>query len=295
MALIPPFFLDCVVAIGDPAPGLGTRWIATGFLYGEHVVDEPTKNTENSGSDGPSDDSQTEKHYRIALVTNRHVFDGLDRIIVRLNPVGTEPAEEFPLTLRQSGGELSWHGHSNPDVDIAVCPIRVDLLAERGFQVRFFRSDDHAITLQRAEQLGVTEGDGVFTLGFPLGLVTQQRNFVIVRQGCIARIRDAVTTKHGNFLIDTSVFPGNSGGPVVTRPEMTTIKGTKGSNAAYVIGVVSSYLPYQDVAISAQTKRPRIIFEENSGLAVVVPIDRVHEAIEEHDSMLGPQSAESSA
>ena len=35
--------------------------------------------------------------------------------------------------------------------------------------------------------------------------------------------------------------------------------------------MVSSFIPYRDVAISAQTKRPRIIFEENAGLCNVVP------------------------
>ena len=48
---------------------------------------------------------------------------------------------------------------------------------------------------------------------------------------------------------------------------------------AWLIGVVSGYVPYEDVAISAQTNRPRVIFEENSGMAVVIPIDRALDAI----------------
>src|SRR5207302_573264 len=72
---------------------------------------------------------------------------------------------------------------------------------------------------------------------------------------------------------------GNSGGPVVTRPEISSIQGTKTINAAYLLRVVSGYLPYQDVAISAQTKRPRIIFEENSGLATVVSVDFIDDIV----------------
>ena len=41
--------------------------------------------------------------------------------------------------------------------------------------------------------------------------------------------------------------------------------------------MVQSYVPYQDVAISVQTKRARITFDENSGLASVIPVDRVNE------------------
>ena len=44
-----------------------------------------------------------------------------------------------------------------------------------------------------------------------------------------------------------------------------------------LLGIVSSYIPYADVAVSRQTGRPRITFEENSGLAKVVPIDMAKE------------------
>ena len=44
-----------------------------------------------------------------------------------------------------------------------------------------------------------------------------------------------------------------------------------------VIGLVSAYLPYRDVAMSEQTGLIRLISEENSGLAKVVPMDAVIE------------------
>ena len=36
----------------------------------------------------------------------------------------------------------------------------------------------------------------------------------------------------------------------------------------------------QEVAVSEQTGRPKMIFEENSGLAEVVPIDMIRETME---------------
>ena len=42
-----------------------------------------------------------------------------------------------------------------------------------------------------------------------------------------------------------------------------------------MIGLVSSYVPYRDVAISNQTNRPRIIFEENTGLTNIIPVDDI--------------------
>jgi len=128
----------------------------------------------------------------------------------------------------------------------------------------------------------VREGDGVFVLEFPMGLVGGDRHFVIVRQGTIARIRDTLAGGSKECLVDVAVFPGNSGGPVVTRPELAAIQGTQPQHASYLLGMVKSYIPYRDVAISAQTKRPRIIFEENSGLTAVIPVDFVRDALQQH-------------
>ncbi|MGO9179652.1 MAG: hypothetical protein ACLQBX_18900 [Candidatus Limnocylindrales bacterium] len=102
---------------------------------------------------------------------------------------------------------------------------------------------------------------------------------MIVRQGAIARIRDWLGGAATEFLIDASIFPGNSGGPVLNRPEAVSITGTKSVGASYLIGVVSSFLSYTDLAISAQTGRPRVSFEENTALASVVPADYIREAI----------------
>jgi len=75
------------------------------------------------------------------------------------------------------------------------------------------------------------------------------------------------------------VFPGNSGGPVVSAPSLNAIQGTKAQDRTCLIGVVRGYLPYNDVAISQQTGQVRKISQENSGLAEVLPMDYVDETI----------------
>ena len=59
---------------------------------------------------------------------------------------------------------------------------------------------------------------------------------------------------------------------MVTKPEIVAIQGTKSVAASLLVGVVASYIPYRDVAVSQQTGRARVVFEDNSGLASVVPI-----------------------
>jgi hypothetical protein len=76
---------------------------------------------------------------------------------------------------------------------------------------------------------------------------------VIARSGIIARIRDTLNRSNKEYLIDAFVFPGNSAGPVINKLEAMAIKGTKLQMAAFLIGIVKSYVPYQDVAFSKQT------------------------------------------
>ena len=267
MALIPRFYLDCVVAIGVPAEEEQISWIASGFLYGDFLKTVKEKNL-----------------YLVFLVTNRHVFDGRKQIILRFNPSSGEQAREYPLNLvDESSQKLLWTPHPNPQIDIAVTVPNVKFLRKEKIQFSYFRSDQHIAALDKIAELGITEGDFVYVLGFPMGLIGPERNYVIVRSGNIARIQDAVDHRSNEFLIDASIFPGNSGGPVVTKPEVVAITGTKAVSSGYLVGVIQSYVPYRDVAVSSQTHQPRIVFEENSGLTAVIPIDFVIEAIKAHE------------
>ena len=227
-------------------------------------------------------------------MTNRHVLAGASQqsntLHARFNrPTGAEP-QVYPLSLQQTPQLDSWIGHPNPDVDVAVLLLNPQQLIADGIEYFFFQADDHALTLQQFIGDGVSEGDGVFVLGFPLGLAGEERNYAIVRQGIIARVQDWLKGKANSFLVDASIFPGNSGGPVLLRPELSSIAGTKAISRCALIGMVSSYLPYQEVAVSAQTKRPRMVFEENSGLGVVVPHDVILEAVKVAVEMLNPKS-----
>jgi S1-C subfamily serine protease len=257
MALIPPFFLDCVVALGFPSKGDQRQWAATGFLIGILL---------HADTDGIG-------RYRVFLVTNRHVVQEHQNTLVRFNPKGAEAPREYRLNLVEPSGKALWAAPEDPEIDVAVTPINAGLLQREGIAVSWFADHRDIAPVAKASELGITEGDGVFVLGFPMGLVGEKRDFALVRQGAIARIRDCFRGDRKNFLVDCATFPGNSGGPVIIRPDALAIQGTKSVNAAYLVGIVASYVPYIDVAISAQTNRPRVTFEENSGLTTCFPID----------------------
>ena len=61
---------------------------------------------------------------------------------------------------------------------------------------------------------GAGPGDEMFALGFPRGLAANKAGFPILRAGRVASYPLAPSAQYPTFLLDFSVFPGNSGGPV---------------------------------------------------------------------------------
>ena len=269
MALIPPSFLNTTVALGGPSQDGTIQYTATGFIYGH-----PTGITDDSGN----------KRYSLFLVTNQHVLEGAARrnttFHARFNrPMGSE-ASIYEIGLKDGNGSSLWTVHPDKDADVAVTRINYDKLHADGIEFSWFPGDEAALTLCQARASEISEGDGIFVLGFPLGQAGDERNYTIVRQGILARVQDWLKGDARSFLIDASIFPGNSGGPVLLKPELASIRGTQSHDRCVLIGMVSSYLPYRETAVSLQTERPRMTFEENSGLGVVMPHDVIQETIE---------------
>jgi hypothetical protein len=259
MASIPPFFTDAVVAIGYEQQNGQVVWGASGFFY-FHTL---------RGDQG-----------RVYLVTNKHVLEGNDKVLLRINPKAMGTPKGYVLNLvNQSTGQKLWHGHRIKKVDVAVIPVNFNLFKAEDMQVSYFHDVKHTLTTQEMERDGQSDGDSVYALGFPVSLVGDKSNSVIVRSGTIARIRDTFKSPTEPFLVDTTVFPGNSGGPVVNRPEFVAIAGTKTIDKASLIGIVASYVPYRDFAVSRQTQNLRVVFEENSGLSNVFSVNCIKTAI----------------
>ncbi|MDR3502174.1 MAG: serine protease [Legionella sp.] len=262
-AQIPPFYLDSTVVIGVPTEPNKVSWIGTGFILG--VLTSKV---------------ESQKSYNTFIVTNKHVINNLDSIYVRFNPEVGNHGKDYLIQLIIDKKPI-WVGHHDKDIDIAVIPINVSILSNDKMKFNFFRDDEHIFKINDMKEIGITEGDPIYLLGYPFGIVDENSQYVIARYGIIARIRDTLANHGKGFLIDTKNYPGNSGGPVILKTEAMSIEGTKSVNKAQLIGIVNSYIPYIDVAISTQTKRPRITFEENSGLANVIPVDYILETIDE--------------
>ena len=260
MALLPPFFLDTVVAIGIGDDPKSRTWIGTGFLYGHR--------------------NKAAETYRVWLMTNKHVLKDLRSIYVKFNSAVDPHSTDYQVPLIAKNGKAKWIGHQDKNIDVAAISVPVKLLNDDKRRFQYIQSDNHISPRDKMRENQITEGDRVFVLGFPMGLVDPARQYVICRGGVLARIRDYLDGHVKDFLVDATVFPGNSGGPVILCPSALAIQGTKPIAKADLIGIVKSYVPYSDLAVSSQTRKPRIMFEENSGLAAVESVDAIIQTID---------------
>lgn len=269
MALIPPFFFDCVVAIGQQDADTSISWIGTGFLFGKFI----------------KTDSDNIKTYKVYLVTNRHVLKERNSILVRFNAQEENPVKDYVAQLIDENGKESWTGHPNKNIDVAVLATDGNKLQEDGAKFRFFTSDDAVFTKKMLMEMETSEGDFIYVLGFPMGLVSDERQHILLRSGAISRIRDLFEGRSTDYLIDAFVFPGNSGGPVIIKPEFISIQGTKYNPKAGLIGMIESYLSYGVEAQRSKMNTEPTVFNDNTGLSRVVPTDYILETIEEDEKL----------
>jgi V8-like Glu-specific endopeptidase len=197
--------------------GDGTRTVGTGFL-----IEAPTP-------DGKP---------RTILVTANHVFQkmpgGDARIGYRVeNPDGSWSYTPQTLHIRDKSGAALWTHH--PSRDVAVITVTAPPeFAKAAIPVNYLAGDD---TFSK-NQVGA--GDEMMALGFPRGLAANQAGFPILRSGRVASYPVAPAKIFPTFLLDFSVFPGNSGGPVFMTSQDSRRAGTTDAPPAeFIAGLLT--------------------------------------------------------
>ena len=271
MALIPTSFINSVVTISVENPNHSKFCIGTGFLVGD------LKNEANN-----------KKKYALYLITNKHVLRDKNTVYVGFKKAGLIGSYDFPLKLTNNGAK-EYSEHPNPNVDIAAVSINVDFLASKNAKYSFFAIDENCLTINQGQEMGLSEGDLVYSIGYPLNLVGTSSKEPICRIGCVSRISDLFVPGHPevSFIVGAQSFPGNSGGPIILRPDSDSLEGTKAIKTSYLLGILYSYVAYQDPLISQQTGEIYSIMKENSGLTNVHPVDYIIDVVKIEDKRIG--------
>ncbi|MGE5500362.1 MAG: trypsin-like peptidase domain-containing protein, partial [Ignavibacteriales bacterium] len=136
-----------------------------------------------------------------------------------------------PFEIRATGGKPMWTKH--PTRDVAVMEVKAPPeFAKAAIPLNWLASDD---TFNR---YGVEPGDEMEALGYPLGLAANQAGFPILRSGRVASYPLAPSAEFPTFLLDFTVFPGNSGGPVYIDQHKTDASGQP-QDGQFIAGILT--------------------------------------------------------
>jgi hypothetical protein len=181
--------IQATVQLEQPL-GDGSRTVGTGFL-----IEDPTP-------DGKP---------RTILVTAAHVFDKMPgasaKIGYRIQSAdGVWRYDPHTLKIRDGDHPL-WTKH--PSRDVAAIEVEAPPeFVKAAIPLAWLAQDD------TFNKYSLGPGDEMMALGFPKGLSANPAGFPILRAGRVASYPLAPASVFPTFLMDFSVFPGNSGGPV---------------------------------------------------------------------------------
>lgn len=199
----------------------------SGFFYSE-LADEPT---------GPVNEEKHIGWYRVEgewLVTNRHV------VLNKITKADGTVAEVFPEILQfyireLVDGKIEWVSvdlsqeelmkrtkfHTNPGVDVAVIKVD-DLLVDMTIKnqhrefIRPTLLTNRDLPDKFPVQLETTTD--VIVCSYPYEFYDKYNKFPIIKSGIIASSWNSDFNGTPLFLVDANLFPGSSGGLVLSKP-----------------------------------------------------------------------------
>ena len=215
---------------------------------------------------------------RLVLVTAAHVLEQIqgDTAILQLRRKVDEKTNSwvrvpYPFQIRANGQPL-WKRH--PEADVAVMYISVPQDAPIIPITTLMLADDKMLT-----DFEVKPGDELRCLGYPLGVMSNDAGFPVLRSGRIASYPLLPTDKTKTFLLDFRVFKGNSGGPVYFVERYRPVPKTFGGLISYhfIMGLVSEETLYTEQSGGPYSQE---IHQTQLGLAKVVHASLIKQTIE---------------
>jgi hypothetical protein len=175
----------------------GRRTVGTGFLVS-----------------APTPDGQP----RVVLVTANHVFNNMPGAEMRIgyrtqDAQGSWHYRPTPVTIRKDGAELWTH---SSDRDIAAIVVQAPPEFAKAAIPLAWLADGDAFNHYK-----IGPGDEMMALGYPWGMSANGAGFPILRSGKVASYPVAPSKEFPTFMLDFTVFPGNSGGPVFLKESST--------------------------------------------------------------------------
>ncbi|MBP8116527.1 MAG: trypsin-like peptidase domain-containing protein, partial [Nitrospira sp.] len=189
---------------------------------------------------------------------------------------------EIPLQLTEAGRRC-WYPHPDKAVDLACLPLSFTMRQPKPGAPSSITWMDIATTAE------LYEGVPIMVLGYPAAFDIPDSPRAIVRQGIVSWVSP---TRPGSevFLIDSHVFPGNSGGPVFRLPITIDREGhLTAGGAVTLLGIVTQAriqsLPllaggnHVDLYLQGKTRSEPLLTPSFLSLGLVEPAYRIKQLL----------------
>ena len=210
------------------------------------------------------------------LVTSEHVIGSdPDRIEVVFQPRAGDQPLVGSLTGRIGPGPSTWF--VDRDHDLAALLLDPERLPEDQIHYRSFDVETDILSLRqlRARQIG--EGDEALVVGFAQPTYEGGREYPAVRLATIAAIPERARPRWP-LLAEGTALPGDSGSPVIVKPEWSSRTGREAEAGGKLIGVLDGAGRPAAVTRSDDDGTP-IEVEEEPGIIRLVPADALRDLI----------------
>lgn len=257
MSLVPNIYLKSTVQILLNWNGHGS-W----FIYGYKIWKQ-----NDLGQD----------LYNIYLVTNFHVVNVIWELAVTVNTKDwVKKAFNFDGCQKDREKYILQEG-----IDIAILPLNSEFLKSENIDIAFFQ-EEFSINSKEEYLRLITSGHDIFLLWYSLWLNWENINSPLVRQWIVSRYDKECEWKNLIYF-DVNNFPWNSWWPIITRPEIYASDWENPINESKLIWIINAYIPQQNTYfdISNCVPQARMVFTENSWIALWIPIFVVHNMIKD--------------
>ena len=176
------------------------------------------------------------------IVTNRHLVDGVRRGgLVFTQKRNGQPVFGQRFQLNIEDFPHAWFTHPDPEVDLAIIPMRPleQAASDQGVEL-YYPAIDSRLAPDAATQRGFDALEDVLFVGYPSGVWDQTNLMPILRRGTTATPMALDFEGRKEFLIDAAVYPGSSGSPVFVY-QTDVMRPIQGSSKKFLFaGVVAA-------------------------------------------------------
>ena len=238
---------------------------ASGFLYAYPTREAKARLASPSSSNTTL--APTTTQHNVWIVTCKHAVQNQPLVGIRLNTsadgsvIYLTPSTSWKQSSSDDVAVLNFSGWRSTELDLA--------LFEYG----------QASEKERLNKNALYEGTQVAFIGYPITMLrSSRRNYPVVQYGYIAQIQGylAGEPSHNVFLVGGAAFGGTSGGPVLI-PAGTPKAVTRYFRRGLLLGMVCAQRLAPTVTDDPQVNRK---IRQNAYLAEVVPMEAIHNAIE---------------